>query len=92
MEIDDRPLKKRCQAMIDEGIEDVDSLEGIDFCTGSCPYDHCLPMETREEGAAAKRQIRAEIVWKLRDGGYSVEDIAIKMRLPQRTIRSIMKL
>lgn len=40
---------KRCPAMIEAGIINPGSQEGIDFCVHWCPYPKCIVMEGAEE-------------------------------------------
>jgi len=76
--------KRRCQAMIDAGIEDPESQAGIYFCTSQCPYDECIAVESSpREIRASSNVVRAR---ELRQAGYSTLQIAYLMNKAQRTI------
>lgn len=33
---------KRCAAMVEAGVADPTTQDGIDFCTEKCPYEDCI--------------------------------------------------
>ncbi|GAG84881.1 unnamed protein product [marine sediment metagenome] len=90
--ITENPARKRCQAMIDAGIEDPDSREGARFCTDKCPYDFCIVFE----GAAADRQTRTrEMVKKTMEllrAGYGKREIGRRLHRHPSTIKYYIKL
>jgi len=78
-------VDKRCQAMVNAGIENPESQEGIDFCVNSCPYDYCVVFENIS-GYSATRLRNVKVSKALRKLGVSKEDIAKKLG---RTVRTI---
>jgi hypothetical protein len=90
-EFSDNP-KRRCQAMIDAGITDPESREGIQFCTGAkdeesrCPYDSCIiagdGRALTSERAVRKSVLAKELFYK----GVSRVDIALMMDTDIKTI------
>ncbi len=72
---------RRCQAMLDACITDPNDREGIDFCTGECPYANCVLFE----GA------RVMEVKLLKSQGMNTKDIAEQFKLTPATIRSNLK-
>lgn len=91
--------KSMCQAMIDAGIEDPDSREGILFCAGSsndkiksqCPYTYCVVFEFEQQAKVTKTGERIEFVKGLREYKVSVKDIALIMRVDTRTVLRWLK-
>ena len=75
--------------MINTGIENAESQEGIDFCVNSCPYNYCIVFEEHRKRADKFRNI---IVAKaLRKLGLSVDDIAEKLKKSTRTINKYLE-
>lgn len=61
--------------MIDAGIKDPDSQEGINFCIEKCPYDECRAVIQRLGIREAKEERMAKAL-KLHSQGYSKRKIA----------------
>jgi len=88
---EDRPLsKRRCAAMIAEGIYDPESKDGIDFCVDRCPYDYCVVMEYKA-AATATREGKADMARRLRAHRVSVDDIVLILGVAQRTVHRWLK-
>ena len=85
-----RPVsKRRCKAMVEENILDPVSKEGIDFCTGSCPYPYyCVALEHKPHKLSEKTAVAR----KFKNHGVSVEDIALILDVPVRSIMRYLKL
>lgn len=82
-------LKRRCVAMIHEGIYDPESKAGINFCVGFCPYDYCIVLEKKNPGGKQKDGVSVALVARrLKKHGVSVEDIALILDV---TVRSVMR-
>ena len=76
---------KRCAAMIDKGIEDPNGQEGIDFCVECCPYpDYCVAVE--EPISVTRTADRVKWAKRLRSKKISIDDIALIMGIPRRTL------
>ena len=88
---------RRCLAMIEAGIDDANSQEGIDFCVNRCPYDSCVIFEGRR-GRGRSREIdsrRRDRITKAREmaaRGVSIEEIAIALGVSSRTARRYLEL
>ena len=88
---------RRCLAMIEAGIDDANSQEGIDFCVNRCPYDNCVIFEERR-GRGRSREIdsrRRDRIAKAREmaaRGVSIEEIAIALGVSSRTARRYLEL
>jgi len=86
--------KSRCPAMIDAGIEDVDSQAGIEFCN-NCPYypEHpsCILYETEVSLGTLRKQERAEAAKLLRDNGFSVDEISKQLGISVRCIERYLR-
>lgn len=92
--------KEMCQAMIDAGIEDPNSAEGILFCTGDrlsggvesqCPYPYCVVFEHSSQAAKLKAKARKEFAINLHKYGISEKDIALILHLGLATIRRYLR-
>jgi hypothetical protein len=85
--------------MIDVGIEDPSSSEGILFCAGSrddtvqsqCPYDYCVVFEHEEAAQRVRANERAAFAKKLSRHGVSVDDIALILRRQVNTVKRYLK-
>ena len=80
----------RCPAMIEAGIKDASSKEGIDFCVGLCPYEKgCILFEpyTRHD----KTRVRADFARRLSQHGVSRNDILLIMHCCKRTLDRYLK-
>ena len=92
--------KRRCKAMLDAGIEDPNSPEGILFCAGSrdgtipsqCPYDYCVVLEHE----ATVRQLNSNkltaFIKDLKAHGISSYDIALITDRSLRTVERHLRL
>jgi len=86
--------KRRCPAMIEEGIEDPDSEEGCLFCAGDrygqieskCPYPFCVVFEQTLALAEIKDYAK-----RLHTHGVSVKDIALILGRHVTTIKSYLR-
>ena len=97
----DRPIdKQRCKAMIDAGIADPGSQEGILFCAGesksagvisSCPYSYCVVLEYKQTATQLKRSERRAFARKLRKHKVSIDDIALILGETVRFVRNLLK-
>ena len=83
--------KKRCAAMINEGIYDPESKDGIDFCVNCCPYDYCVVMEQTKTKTQLIKEKKADLAKKLRRHRVSVEDIALILHSSKRNIHRWLK-
>lgn len=89
-------IKRCCKAMLDAGIEDPESAEGIVFCTGNretesrCPYPVCVVFEHRG-GSWLAADERKRIAWELYDHGVSKEDIALILGKHFRTVQRYLR-
>jgi len=79
--------KKRCQAMIDAGVEEPESRGGIEFCTGKCPYPYCVVFEKPARGSKEK----VALAKKLRKHGISTKDIALILGRSTLTVRGYLR-
>lgn len=90
---------RRCQAMIDAGIENPDSIEGALFCAGSrddsiksrCPYEYCVVFEHPATSKTRQVNAKAQFVKNLRSHGVSLEDIALILHTSMRTAQRYLK-
>lgn len=90
---------KCCKAMLDAGITDPESDEGILFCTGTrdgtveskCPYDYCVVVEHHLTTARIGADKRAILAKSFREHGVSVEDIALILERDTNTIRGYLR-
>lgn len=80
-----RDKKRRCPAMIVEGIEEPESQQGIDFCVKKCPYSYCVALE---EGGVRMLiyEERVRIAKGLRKRGVEVDDIAAILECERRIV------
>ena len=78
----------RCDAMKEAGILQPESQEGKDFCTGSCPYDHCVIAEPIADTKKLGIVIRAK---ELQMAGYSTKEIAYELRIRIRTAQRLLE-
>ena len=75
-----------CQAMIEAGITDPNSQEGIGFCVNKCPYkEGCIVMESGK--TSVHKQERMRRAWALLDKGHSIAETASIMNLSYYTIQ-----
>ena len=97
---EDRPLaKQRCKAMIDAGVYDPESLEGILFCAGSrddsvksqCPYEYCVVLEYKETAVQLKGKEKADLARELKEHKVSVDDIALILDKSVRQVNRYLK-
>ena len=89
---EERPLEKqRCAAMVDAGVYDPESKDGIDFCVNYCPYDHCVVLEHRRTASQLRRSERACFAQKLWRHRVSVDDIALILGVSARNVRRYLK-
>lgn len=89
--------KKCCKAMLDAGITNPESTDGIMFCAGDrntesrCPYDYCVVVEHRQTAAQDKVKERIPLAKSLREHGVSVEDIALILDRKSNTVRRYLR-
>lgn len=83
--------KKRCQAMIDAGVYDPESHEGINFCVNFCPYECCIVFENPETLRQLRARNKATLVKELYTKGISVVDIALILGTSYRTVQRFLK-
>ena len=72
--------------MIEAGIKDPESQEGIDFCLNHCPYDRCIVFEAEKSSATTRRDDRKARAWELYSKGYSRKEIAVIVGKSERSI------
>jgi len=78
---------RTCQAMLDEGITDPNSQEGIDFCVNKCPYkEGCIVMESSR--TTVHKQERMRRAWALLDKGHTISETASIMDLSYYTVQN----
>lgn len=92
MEKDKTVDKRRCPAMIEAGIIDPNSPEGMKFCL-NCPYpNHCIVFDNDSNGKDDKgKLVRATTAKSMKDRGWSIEEIAKAMGKDVRTIKRYIK-
>ena len=83
--------KKRCPAMIEAGIKDPDSQEGIDFCVNECPYDKCIVFELGRSTSKLRRKLRAALAKEMQTQGYTAVEIASEVRVSVRTVQRYLE-
>jgi len=83
--------KRRCKAMIDEGIYDPESQEGIDFCVNYCPYEYCVVVENRLSDKQIRKRENTILARELRKHRVSVDDIALVLGISARSVRRYLK-
>ena len=83
---------RRCLAMIEAGIDDANSQEGIDFCVSRCPYDSCVIFEERGWKADSRRRDRITKAREMAARGVSIEEIAIALGVSSRTAGRYLRL
>ena len=89
---DNRPVsKQRCKAMIDAGIYDPESKDGIDFCVNFCPYEYCVVLDYKVTACQLKRRGKANFARDLKGHGVSVDDIALILDVQLRTVMRYLK-
>ncbi len=89
---EDRPLeRRRCAAMIAEGVYDPDSKEGIDFCVYYCPYEYCVVMETGLTKPQLVTWKKVSIAKRLRAHKVTVDDIALILGVSKRNVQRYLK-
>ena len=74
--------KRRCPAMIEAGIENPDSQEGIDFCL-DCPYPDCIAFS----GDGKIQSVRWLVAKKLHNEGHNIEQIAELLNIKEQTAK-----
>lgn len=92
--------KQRCQAMIDAGIENPESREGVLFCAGDmhgtveslCPYEYCVVFEYLDAAghlciSKSARIGKVSFAKALNSKGVSIKDIALIMGVTTNTIQ-----
>jgi len=79
-----------CPAMRRAGIKDPESKEGIDFCTNQCPYDRCIVFEESPLSPRKQKSIRVAETRRLLNEGYDIGEIANKLGVNLRTVRSYL--
>ena len=77
--------------MIDAGIEDPNSQEGIDFCVNKCPYDVCIAFELGRGTSKLRRELRVAVVKEMQSRGVSVGYIASRIGVSVRTVRRYLE-
>ena len=77
-----KTTKVRCPAMVEAGILDPDSYDGIQFCTKQCPYPDCIAFS----GDAAIIRMREDEARRLQDNGYSISQISRELHIARSTI------
>ena len=77
--------------MIEAGIEDPDSQEGIDFCVNECPYDKCIVFELGRSTSKLRRKLRAALAKEMQTQGYTAGEIALKIGVLVRTIKRYLE-
>jgi len=77
-----RTTKVRCPAMIEAGIVDPDSYDGIQFCINDCPYPDCIAFS----GDLEIQKIRETEAKRLRTHGYTVNRIAKTLEIARSTV------
>lgn len=82
-------MDRACPAMLEAGVLDPNSQEGIDFCTDKCPYDKCIVFETTLN--TRRCQLRAIEARALLAGGMSIKDISRRLRVSVRTVRRYLE-
>ena len=85
--------KKRCQAMIDIGIQDPESDNGRKFCTNHCPYTNgCIVFEDKRCIVFTQKKTEREREAKsMRAEGYSVKEIANHLRVTAKTVERYLE-
>jgi len=83
--------KNRCPAMIEAGVRDPDSQEGIDFCVNECPYDKCIAFELGRGISKLRRELRKAMAKEMQVKGISVGDIALRIGVSARTIQRYLE-
>ena len=81
--------QRECDAMVDAHITNASSQEGIDFCTGKCPYSRCVLFEDNPRLTA--RESRVSNAKELLAKGHSVEQIANILRRSKSTIERYLE-
>jgi len=76
--------------MIDAGIDNPESQQGIDFCTEQCPYDECLLFAGGKEHSpnVELMEIRAR---SMKSQGMSIVEIAKSLGVTRRTVYRYLK-
>jgi len=67
--------------MIEAGITNPESLEGIRFCTNKCPYDHCVIAEPKVSSRKVRALLQKRAARLLYSQGMSVQEIADKLEI-----------
>ena len=81
--------KLRCQAMIDAGIENPESKEGIDFCVEQCPYEAgCVLFDKAK--LPTKTEIKRNFAKRLHAHGVSDTDIRLIIHCSGRTLKGYL--
>jgi len=80
---------RACHAMIDAGITDPNSQEGIDFCVYHCPYEGgCIVMDgkSKQDSASPRKAANRDKVWALWQLRTPIKDIARMLGVHERTV------
>lgn len=80
--------KRRCPAMVEAGVYDPESKEGIDFCVNYCPYENCVIFEN---ALVSKSQKRKRIAQGLRKHGVSVDDIVLILGVSRYSVMRYLR-
>jgi DNA-binding NarL/FixJ family response regulator len=80
------PSLQRCQAMINAGIGDPESLEGKKFCTENCPYEYCIVFEGYDTRRKKQTSREVKLVGEMLSSGMSIKDIAKELGVTRRTV------
>ena len=77
--------RRRCPAMIEAGIDDPNSQNGIEFCL-HCPYPRCIAFEDGRSRATLRREKKAAKAKDMLVKGFSNEEIAQALKVGLRTV------
>lgn len=77
--------------MIEAGIKDPDSQEGIDFCVNQCPYDKCIAFELGRGISKLRRELRKAMAKEMQTKGYTAGETALKIGVSVRTIQRYLE-
>jgi len=80
----------RCPAMVEAGIKDPNSQEGINFCL-NCPYDHCVIADPQVDNKQVRRALLIRAVKELSRRGLSDEEIADELEITVTSVKRIRR-
>lgn len=84
--------KLRCRAMIDAGVRDPCSSEGINFCVTQCPYtDGCVLFEQGGTRKKEQKNLIKGFARRLHSHGVSVVDVSLILHKSERTVQRYLK-